>query len=247
MSALRDADPARTATRSGSQWERYAAHMSESDHSEHPAADQLLESLRAGNDRFQVGVRRDRDLTAEVAANAAGQRPPMAIVSCIDSRTAPELVFDLGIGEAFDIRLAGAIVDDAALGSLEYACGAAGAVLLLVLGHTGCGAVKAACDVAIGIDVAGESLRHLPAVVEPILEAVEAETETIGDRGSGNDAFVDRVAILNVHRTMMRIRERSALLRELEMSGRIRIAGAMYDVRSGGVTWLEPIEVTEVG
>ena len=213
----------------------------------HPDPTDLLAVLRDGNRRFQRGERLDRDLEGEVIATAGGQRPPMAIVSCIDSRTAPELVFDLGIGEAFDIRLAGAIVDDAALGSLEYACGAAGAVLLLVLGHTGCGAVKAACDVANGIDVAGESLRHLPAVVEPILKAVEAETETVEDRSSGNGVFVDRVATLNVHRTMMEIRHRSMLLGDLERSGRIRIAGAMYDVASGEVGWLEPGEISKTG
>ncbi len=161
------------------------------------------------------------------------------MISCIDSRVAPELVFDLGIGEAFDVRLAGAIVDDAALGSLEFACGAVGSVLLVVMGHTGCGAVKAACDAAAGVDVASGGMSHLPAIVEPILEAVEAETETVTDRDSSNAGFVDRVAEINVHRTIMEIRERSDLLQGLEDSGRLLIVGMMYDVRDGAVRVLD--------
>ena len=213
--------------------------MGDEHHSGHPTPDELLEKLLAGNRRFRDGLRRERNLTAEVAANRDGQRPPIAIVGCIDSRVPPELVFDLGIGEAFDVRLAGAIVDDAALGSLEFACGAAGAVLLLVLGHTGCGAVKAACDVAAGVDGAGEGLPLLGAVLEPIIEAVDAETTTAGARDSSNDDFVDRVAESNVRRTIMEIRERSDLLSGLADRGRLTVVGAMYDVRSGLVRMLD--------
>ena len=213
--------------------------MGDTHHSEHPSPAELIESLLEGNRRFRDGARRDRDLPAEVAAHVGGQRPPVAIVGCIDSRATPELVFDLGVGETFDIRLAGAIVDDAAIGSLEYACGVAGAVLLLVLGHTACGAVKAACDVAAGVDVAGDQLKHLGAVVEPILEAVSAETSTTTGRDSSNDDFVDRVAELNVHRTMMEIRDRSKLLDGMIREGRLEIMGAMYDVRTGEVRVLD--------
>ena len=191
-----------------------------------------LRRLLEGNRRFVGGSRLDRDLAAEVAAGASGQAPFAAIVGCIDSRAAAELVFDVGVGDVFDIRLAGAIVDDVALGSLEYACGVAGARLLLVLGHTGCGAVKAACDHAAS--GGGElPLPHLHAVVEPILEAVAAETETTDDRTSGNDPFVDRVAELNVHRTMLEIRDRSDVLDDLVERGEVTLVGAMYDVRSG--------------
>ena len=213
--------------------------MGDPHHSGHPRPAELLENLLEGNRRFRDGVRRERDLPGEVAAHGNGQHPPIAIVGCIDSRAAPELVFDLGIGEAFDIRLAGAIVDDAALGSLEFACGAAGAVMLVVLGHTGCGAVKAACDVAAGVDGAGEGLPNLGAVLEPIMEAVQAETMTASGRDSSNHEFVDRVAELNVHRTIMEIRERSDLLRGLADEGRLTIVGAMYDVRSGEVRLLD--------
>lgn len=213
--------------------------MSDSTDAGHPDPTAILQAMLEGHSRFRAGARRDRDLPAEVAAGREGQRPPIVMVSCIDSRVAPELVFDLGIGEAFDVRLAGAIVDDAALGSLEFACGAVGAALLVVMGHTGCGAIKAACDAAAGADVAAGGMRHLRAVVEPILEAVEAETETRDDRSSSNAGFVDRVAELNVHRTVMEIRERSALLQDLEESGRIRIVGMMYDVRDGSVRVLD--------
>ena len=223
----------------GRGWNATLPHMGDEHQSGQPTPAALIESLLEGNHRFRSGIRMARDLPEDVAAHAGGQRPPIAFVGCIDSRAAPELVFDMGIGQAFDVRLAGAIVDDAAIGSLEYAFGAAGAVLLVVLGHTGCGAVKAACDVAAGVDVGGDRLRHLEAVVDPILEAVEAETETSTDRNSSNDAFVDRVAELNVHRTMMDLRERSNLLEELVQQDRIAIVGAMYDVRTGEVRILD--------
>ena len=202
--------------------------MGDEHHSRHPTPAELLGNLLEGNRRFRDGVRRERDLPGEVAAHRNAQRPPLAIVGCIDSRVAPELVFDLGIGEAFDIRLAGAIVDDAA-----------GAVMLVVLGHTNCGAVKAACDVAAGVEGAGESLPNLGAVLEPIIEAVDAETLTASGRDSSNHEFVDRVAELNVHRTIMEIRERSDLLRGLADQEGLAIVGAMYDVRSGEVRLLD--------
>ena len=163
----------------------------------------------------------------------------MAILGCIDSRAAPELVFDLGIGDAFDIRLAGAMVDDAALGSLEYACGVAGAGYLLVLGHTGCGAVKAACDIALDDGAAGKDLGNIQTVIAPILETIKTETTTAGARDSSNHEFVDRVAELNVHRTILEIRRRSSLLDAMVQHGRLVIVGAMYDVRSGAVRMLD--------
>ena len=200
----------------------------------------VLEELLAGNRRFLGNARRDRDLPAEVRGSADGQQPPVAIVGCIDSRTAGELVFDLGIGAAFNIRLAGNVVDAAALGSLEYACAVVETPLVLVLGHTGCGAVKAACDTAAG--VAGPStLDHLPAVLDPILEAVaiERDMNRPEDATSGNPAFVDRVARLNVQRTILDITERSPTLATLVESRRLGVAGAMYDVSSGRVEVIE--------
>lgn len=213
--------------------------MSDERHSEHPTPSGLLARLLEGNRRFREGTRCERDLPKEIFATRDGQRPPMAIVGCIDSRASPELVFDLGVGEAFDIRLAGAVVDDVAIGSLEYACGVAGAVLLLVMGHTGCGAVKAACDVASGTGMPREEMGNIQAVIDPILEAIEAETMTSSGRVSSNDDFVDRVAELNVQRTIRVIRQRSGSLNTLAEDGRLVIAGAMYDVRSGLVRILD--------
>lgn len=201
---------------------------------------EVLANLLEGNRRFVGNARRNRDLPREVRETAGGQQPSVAIVGCIDSRTAGELVFDLGIGDAFNIRLAGNIVDAAALGSLEYACGVVKTPLVLVLGHTGCGAVKAACDTAAG--VAGPSaLDHLPAVLDPILEAVAIERDMSrpDDATSGNPAFVDGVARLNVHRTILDLTERSPTLASLVEAGRIGIAGAMYDVSSGRVEVIE--------
>ncbi len=200
----------------------------------------VLETLLEGNRRFVGNARRSRDLPREVRATAGGQDPSVAIVGCIDSRAAGELVLDLGIGDAFNIRLAGNIVDAAALGSLEYACGAVGTPLVLVLGHTGCGAVKAACDAAAG--VAGPStLDHLSAVIDPILEAVVIERDATRpqDATSGNPDFVDRVARLNVHRTILDLTERSSTLAGLVETGRLGIAGAMYDVASGRIEVIE--------
>lgn len=206
----------------------------------HATPADVLETLLEGNRRFVGNARRNRDLPREVRTTAGGQHPPVAIVGCIDSRAAGELVFDLGIGDAFNIRLAGNIVDAAALGSLEYACGVVGTPLVLVLGHTGCGAVKAACDTAAG--VAGPStLDHLPAVLDPILEAVAIERDETrpDDATSGNPAFVDGVARLNVHRTILDLTERSSTLAGLVETGRLGIAGAMYDVASGRIEVIE--------
>lgn len=213
--------------------------MGDEPHVRHPTPNEIVDELLDGNRRFRDGVRRERDLPAEVRATGDHQHPTMAIVGCIDSRVAPELVFDLGIGEAFDIRLAGAMVDDAALGSLEYACGVAGAGYLLVLGHTGCGAVKAACDIASDGGAAGKDLGNIQAVIAPILETIATETTTTGGRDSSNLEFVDRVAELNVHRTILEIRRRSILLETLIGDGALAIAGAMYDVRSGAVRMLD--------
>ena len=200
----------------------------------------VLEDLLEGNRRFVGNARLVRDLPREVRDGAGGQHPPVAIVGCIDSRAAAEIVFDLGIGDAFNVRLAGNIVDAAAIGSLEYACGVVRTPLILVLGHTGCGAVKAACDVAAGVS-GPTTLDHLPAVLDPILEAVAIEREATkpDDATSGNSDFVDQVARLNVHQTVLDLTERSPTLAGLVESGDLGIAGAMYDLASGRVEVIE--------
>ena len=203
--------------------------------------DRVLHVLREGNERFVSGRRLHRDLARQVDATSEGQHPMAVVLSCIDSRAPVEMLFDLGIGDVFSCRLAGNIVSREALGSMEFACKVAGAKLIMVLGHTSCGAVKAACDfVHKGTDVQeATGLQNLPHVVDPLREAVALETRERLDRTSSNTDFVDRVASLNVGNVMRLIRERSPTLREMLDRGEIGIAGGMYDVHSGRVTFLQ--------
>lgn len=197
-----------------------------------PAA--VLRLLKDGNARFIGGQRLHRDLVRQVDATAGGQHPVAVILSCIDSRIATELIFDLGLGDIFSVRLAGNVVDERVLGSLEFACRVAGAKLILVLGHTRCGAVKATCDFAArGVDpVAATGLTNLPALTEQIGQAVRMERST-GDRSAANEEFVDRVAHVNVENMMQRIRLQSPALRAMIDAGEVGLEGAMYDVRTG--------------
>jgi len=199
----------------------------------------VLHLLKEGNQRFISGQRLHRDLVRQVDSTADGQHPVAVILSCIDSRTATELVFDLGLGDIFSVRLAGNVVDDRVLGSMEFACKVAGAKLILVLGHTRCGAVKATCDFAAkGIDPAeATGLTNLPSLTKTIGEAVQLERTTAGDRSGSNEAFVDRVAQLNVENMMQHIRQQSPALREMLDEGTIGLEGAMYDVRTGATTF----------
>jgi carbonic anhydrase len=171
----------------------------------------------------------------------------MAVVlSCIDSRAPVELLFDVGIGDLFVCRLAGNVVSPMALGSMEFACKVAGAKLILVLGHTRCGAVKAACDFAHnGLDVEqATGLTNLPSVIKPLKDAVRLETQTRENRTASNEDFVDRVAAINVRNAIQSLREGSPTLRAMIDEGQIGIAGAMYDVKTGQVDFLgssEPV------
>lgn len=195
----------------------------------------VLHLLKEGNERFIKGERLHRDLMRQVDATAEGQHPVAVILSCIDSRTATEIIFDLGLGDIFSVRLAGNIVDERVLASMEYACGVAGAKLILVLGHTRCGAVKATCDFAArGVDPIDETgLTNLTSLTERIGEAVRMERSDDADRGGNNEAFVDRVAQLNVENMMQRVRQQSPALRAMLDAGDIALEGAMYDVRTG--------------
>jgi len=191
--------------------------------------DAVLESLLEGNRRFREGARRPSDPRREVEATKTGQWPVAAVVTCIDSRTAPELVFDQGIGDVFSVRIAGNFVNDDMLGSLEFACHVAGSKLVVVMGHTHCGAVKGACD--------GVELGHLTgmlAKLEPAVADVGRPADP-AERTSANADFVQAVARRNVERTVAAIRERSDVLRRLEESGDVRVVGAMYDVETGAV------------
>jgi carbonic anhydrase len=190
---------------------------------------QVLAELKQGNERFRAGKRLQRDYAAQQRGTAAGQYPAAAILGCIDSRAPAELVFDVGIGDLFTARIAGNVVNDDLLGSLEFACAVSGAKAVLVLGHTACGAIKGAID-----DVEMGNLTGLLARIKPAISA----TTFAGDRSSKSAAFVDAVARTNVSTVIDHIRRRSPILADLETKGAIRIAGAMYDVSSGAVEML---------
>jgi carbonic anhydrase len=191
--------------------------------------DAVLAQLEQGNERFRTAKTQPHDYLAQKRATAGGQYPAAAILSCIDSRAPAEIILDARIGDIFVARIAGNIVNDDLLGSLEFACAAAGAKVVLVMGHTACGAIKGAID--------GVELGHLTALLGKIRPAVAA-TEYTGDRTSKNADFVDAVARTNVMRTVQDIRQRSGVLVGLEKDGKIRVAGSMYHLVGGRVEFL---------
>ena len=191
--------------------------------------DQIVEYIRAGNERFRTGQMRKRDYLGQKRASAGGQYPAAVILSCIDSRAPAEIILDAGIGDTFNARIAGNIANDDLLGSLEFACAVAGAKVVLVLGHTGCGAIKGAID--------GAKLGHLTGLLEKIEPAVAA-TKFSGERSSKNADYVDAVAATNVRLTIEAIRKRSETLANLEKEGSIRMVGAMYELMGGNVKFL---------
>jgi carbonic anhydrase len=190
-----------------------------------------LEFLKEGNGRFVNNLKANRNLLQQVNETSEGQFPFATILSCIDSRTSAELIFDQGLGDIFSIRIAGNILNEDILGSMEFGCKVAGSKLLVVLGHTKCGAIKGACD-----DVKLGNLTHLLEKVKP---AIESETQTTENRNSSNSTFVENVADINVHLTLERVRKESPILAEMEQQGKIKVVGAMYDVESGKVTFYE--------
>ncbi|MEX0274962.1 MAG: carbonic anhydrase family protein [Flavobacteriaceae bacterium] len=191
-----------------------------------------LQALKDGNERFVKNQMANRDLNDQVSKTASGQFPFATVLHCIDSRVSAELLFDQGIGDVFSIRIAGNFVNTDILGSMEFACKLAGTKLLVVLGHTACGAVKGACDHA--------RLGNLTALIHNIEPAVAAVKEPVDDsqRTSKNIDFVNAVAKKNVEMAIQDIRDRSAVLKEMEDNGEIAIAGAMYDITDGKVMWL---------
>jgi carbonic anhydrase len=186
-----------------------------------------LETLKEGNVRFLAGKRKARDLNAKVIATAGGQYPFAAVVSCMDSRAPVELVLDQGIGDLFSLRVAGNVIDTNFLGSLEYAAKVVGAKLIVVMGHTGCGAVKGAID-----DVQLGNLTALLAEIQPAIAAAGPPRGTSKDK-----AFVERVAEQNVRLAMKDIREKSPLVRQMLDAGTVGLVGAMYDVETGKVVF----------
>jgi len=191
--------------------------------------DRVVQAFLDGNARFVSGAQRDRDFLGEMKSSAAGQYPAAIVLSCIDSRTPVEVISDLGIGDTFNAKVAGNAVNDDILGSMEYACAVAGAKVVLVMGHTSCGAIKGAIDNVV--------LGNLTLLLARFKLAIE-QTAYEGPRTSKNPAFVDAVARTQALKSAQQVRQRSAVLAQLEAEGKIKIVASMYDVASGAVTLL---------
>lgn len=193
-----------------------------------------LDFLKEGNQRFMSNLKAHRDLLEQANATVDGQWPFATILSCIDSRTSAELIFDQGLGDIFSVRIAGNIVNTDILGSMEFACKVAGSKLIVVLGHTKCGAVKGACDhVEMG------NLTELLSKIQP---SVYQEKVTTDERNSKNSAFVENVAQINVKRSVKSIIERSSILEQMLENGEIGIVGAMHNLETGEVIFYNDVE-----
>jgi carbonic anhydrase len=188
--------------------------------------DDVLALMKKGNERFRSGVRQSRNSLNEQKSSASGQYPAAVLLSCIDSRAPAEVIMDLGIGDVFNNRLAGNIENGDVLGGMEFACQLSGAKVVLVMGHTACGAIKGA--------VANAELGNLTGLLAKIKPAVAATVYT-GDRSANNYDFIDAVARKNVEMTVASIRKNSPVLAALESKGAIKIAGSMYSLKTGAV------------
>ncbi len=192
-----------------------------------------LELLQQGNSRFVSNLKANRNLLEQVNATSDGQWPFAIVLSCIDSRTSAELIFDQGLGDIFSVRIAGNIINTDIIGSMEFACKVAGSKLVVVLGHTKCGAVKGACDhVEMG------NLTELLSKLQP---AVYAEKLTKENRDSSNYQFVENVAEINVKRNVKSIIERSFILEQMVENGEIGVVGAMYNIDTGAVEFYDDV------
>jgi carbonic anhydrase len=190
-----------------------------------------LEILKDGNKRFVSNLKINRNLLQQANETSDGQHPFAVILSCIDSRTSAELIFDQGLGDVFSVRIAGNIVNDDILGSMEFGCKVAGAKIIVVLGHTKCGAVKGACDnVALG---------NLTGLIAKIKPAVEQEAVTAENRNSSNGVFVENVAELNVSLSVKNILLKSPIIAEMVKNGDIGIVGGIHEIKTGEVKFFE--------
>ena len=188
-----------------------------------------LELLKDGNTRFVNNLKVNRNLLQQANETSDGQHPFAVILSCIDSRTSAELIFDQGLGDIFSIRIAGNIINEDILGSMEFGCKVAGSKIIVVLGHTKCVAVKGACDhIEMG---------NLTSLLTKIRPAVDDELTITENRNSGNAEFVEKVATINIKRTVKAITERSPILKEMIESGQIGIVGGSHDITTGQVTF----------
>jgi carbonic anhydrase len=193
--------------------------------------EEALDFLKEGNERFVNNIKAHRNLLEQVNETSNGQFPFAAILSCIDSRTSAELIFDQGLGDIFSIRIAGNILNEDILGSMEFACKVAGSKLIVVLGHTKCGAIIGACDKI--------RLGNITTLLEKINPAIENEKETLEERDSKNPQFIQNVTVNNIHLTVEKVREQSPILREMEKAKEIKIVGGLYDVDNGQVIFYE--------
>ena len=190
-----------------------------------------LDLLKEGNHRFMSNLQSNRNLLEQANETSDGQHPFAVILSCIDSRTSAELIFDQGLGDVFSIRIAGNILNEDILGSMEFACKVAGSKIIAVLGHTRCGAIKGACDhVEMG---------NLTALLSKIQPAVYDEKTETQNRTSSNDEFVEKVSIINVKRTVNGVLERSPILKELIERGEIKLVGGTHEISTGEVTFYD--------
>ncbi len=188
--------------------------------------------LKEGNARFLSNLKSDRNLLKQVNQTSDGQFPFAAVLSCIDSRTSAELIFDQGLGDIFSIRIAGNVLNDDILGSMEYACGVANSKIIVVLGHSKCGAIIGACSNYTG--------GYLTGLLSKIKPAIDLETYTKIERNGDNIRFVNNVSEINVQLTMEQVRQKSPLLHDLEKEGKILIVGGFYDIETGEVSFYEP-------
>ncbi len=190
-----------------------------------------LNILKQGNQRFVNNIKAHRNLLQQVNETSAGQYPFAAILSCIDSRTSAELIFDQGLGDILSIRIAGNILNEDILGSMELACKIAGSKLIVVLGHTKCGAIEGACNNIV--------LGNLTALLNKIKPAIEQETETITGRNASNELFLKNITVNNVFITVKQIKEQSSILLGMEQKEQIKIIGGLYDIDTGQVIFYD--------
>ena len=190
-----------------------------------------LDILKEGNERFVNNIKTHRNLLQQVNETSSGQFPFAAILSCIDSRTSAELIFDQGLGDILSIRIGGNILNEDILGSMELACKIAGSKLIVVLGHTKCGAIEGACN--------NIEFGHITALLSKIKPAIEKETQTTTNRDGNNKQFIQNVTENNVFITVAKIREQSSILNDMELSGQIKIVGGLHDIDTGQVRFYE--------
>lgn len=186
-----------------------------------------LELLKKGNERFINNLKINRNLLEQANATSDGQHPFAVILSCIDSRTSAELIFDQGLGDVFGIRIAGTVINDDILGSMEFSCKLAGAKIIVVLGHSKCGAIKGACD--------HEKLGNLTTLLKKIEPAIAAEQTVMENRTSINEDFVEKVTAIHVQQMVAVIMSRSAILAEMIKAGKCGIVAGHHDIATGAV------------